>query len=198
MTISEDMALPPTMSKKEVSASEMVITSQLVPSVTTKKSLESLLFRKPSKTEFVRVNPDPKYKQNFAILEIKDDREVYLVAPSLIQSMQNLVKLVTVYTVVNDRGNVFLTGVSLPDSLGKRNRWHDSLEHCLFLAQTRWVRLEADMPSQGYQITESDIDRDPDFPTQYTLIQLMDIAFRGKKILSEDHDVLRRLRGELL
>src|SRR6516162_5223943 len=44
-----------------------------------KKLLRTVPIRKPSKQDFIRVHADPAFRENFAIIELKEDREVYLV-----------------------------------------------------------------------------------------------------------------------
>src|SRR5450759_5003783 len=53
-----------------------------------KKLLTTVPVRKPSRQDFVRVNPDPRYRLTpAAIIEVKDDREVYLVLPGMAQAL---------------------------------------------------------------------------------------------------------------
>ena len=44
-----------------------------------KKLLTTIPVRKPSPQDFVRVHPDPAYRENFPIIELKDEREEYIV-----------------------------------------------------------------------------------------------------------------------
>ena len=47
-----------------------------------KKLLTTVPVRKPNRQDFVRVHPDPAYRLTpAAIIEVKEDREVYLVTP---------------------------------------------------------------------------------------------------------------------
>ena len=47
-----------------------------------KKLLTTVPVRKPNRQDFVRVHPDPTYRLTpAAIIEVKEDREVYLVTP---------------------------------------------------------------------------------------------------------------------
>ena len=52
-----------------------------------KKLLTTVPVRKPSAQDFVRVRPEPEFRANFPIVEIKDEREEYIVtkdsSPSL-------------------------------------------------------------------------------------------------------------------
>src|SRR5262245_58476093 len=48
-----------------------------------KKLLKTIPVRKPGPQDFVRVHPNPEYRENFPIIELKDDREEYIVAGAL-------------------------------------------------------------------------------------------------------------------
>ena len=49
-----------------------------------KKLLTTVPVRKPGRQDFVRVHPDPKYRLTpAAIIEVKEDREVYLVTSEM-------------------------------------------------------------------------------------------------------------------
>jgi hypothetical protein len=53
-----------------------------------KKHLMTVPVRKPHRQDFVRVHPDPTYRLTpAAIIEIKEDREVYLVTPNMAQEL---------------------------------------------------------------------------------------------------------------
>src|SRR5262249_42225782 len=43
-----------------------------------KKLLTTVPARRPSPQDFVRVHPSPQYRENFAMIELKDDREDFL------------------------------------------------------------------------------------------------------------------------
>ena len=48
-----------------------------------KKALLAVPVRKPNKQEFVRVHPDEAYRLETAVLELKEERETYLVERAL-------------------------------------------------------------------------------------------------------------------
>ena len=52
--------------------------------IAVKKLISMIRVGKPQKQHFVRVNPDPGYRISpVAIIDLKDDRENYLVSPTL-------------------------------------------------------------------------------------------------------------------
>src|SRR5262245_11413837 len=48
-----------------------------------KKLVTTVPVRKPGPQDFVRCHASPEYRGNFLLLEIKDDREIYVVANPL-------------------------------------------------------------------------------------------------------------------
>lgn len=48
-----------------------------------KKLLTTVPVRKPNPQDFVRVHPGEDYRMEFAFIELKDDRELYLLSPEI-------------------------------------------------------------------------------------------------------------------
>src|SRR5438270_12559094 len=66
-----------------------------------KKLLTTVPVRKPNRQEFVRVHPDPKYRLTpAAIIEVKEDRDVYLVTPSMAQALPGEFSVVTLHLAI--------------------------------------------------------------------------------------------------
>ncbi len=58
--------------------------SQDFPSqVGVKKAILTVPVRKPDRQWFIRVHPDPDWRLETAVLELKDERETYLVEPEM-------------------------------------------------------------------------------------------------------------------
>src|SRR5215469_2863722 len=89
-----------------------------------RKLLTTVPVRKPNRQDFVRVHPDPSYRVATAIIELKEDREIYLVAPHLVQALQNEFTPAILFTAMNRQGVVFLWYAKLPGPDGKENEWH--------------------------------------------------------------------------
>ena len=87
-----------------------------------KKLLTTVPVRKPNKQDFVRVHPDKAFREAFAIIELKDDREAYLLLPEVARSLPNEFFMAMVFTAINRQGVVFLWPVKLPGPDGKTLR----------------------------------------------------------------------------
>src|SRR5215472_9678444 len=84
-----------------------------------KKLLTTVPVRKPNRQDFVRVHPDPEYRLTpAAIIEVKEDREVYLVTPNMAQGLPGEFSTVTLFTTINRQGTLHLWPVKLPAADG--------------------------------------------------------------------------------
>ena len=87
-----------------------------VESAGVRKLLTTVPVRKPNPQDFVRVHPDPEYRATLAIIELKEDREIYLVPPSIARELPGEFVMATIYAAINRQGVVFLWPVRLPAS----------------------------------------------------------------------------------
>ena len=65
-----------------------------------KKLLTTVPIRKPAAQDFVRVNPSPQYRETLALLELKEDREVYIVNLSAVPELQTECFIATLFTAL--------------------------------------------------------------------------------------------------
>jgi hypothetical protein len=92
-----------------------------------KKLLTTVPVRKPNRQDFVRANRDPNYRLTpAAIIELKEDRETYLVTPTIASELPGEFGVATLYTTINRQGVLHLWPVKLPGPDGKHNEWHRS------------------------------------------------------------------------
>ena len=66
-----------------------------------KRALITVPVRKPSAQDFFRVHPDEEWRLDTALIEIKADREVYLVDPEIWPLFPNECKPRTLYTTID-------------------------------------------------------------------------------------------------
>jgi hypothetical protein len=98
--------------------------------------------RKPGSQEFFRVHPDEPYRLDTGIIELRDGRETYLVAPGLYEELADEMRFVRLYTWTSRGGAVFLWAVPLPGPDVRRNGWHDSAHAAAELATKQWTRIK--------------------------------------------------------
>jgi hypothetical protein len=162
-----------------------------------KKLLTQVPVGKPSPRVFVRVHPDPDWHLATMILDLKEDREVYLVAPELYAELLDEIVPVMLYPTITRQGIISLWPCKLPGPDGKTNPWHRSALEAAEHATKRWIRVAAKMELGAYEISEAVGDLpDPEWP-DLSLQELLKIAFKDAYIDRIDHPVVQRLRGAI-
>ena len=167
-----------------------------VNTVGAEKLLVRLPVRKPTKQEFFRVRVDAEYRLPCAILEIKEEREFYLVTPEALPVLSEDVRHVELRLCLNRQGAPFMWPVPMPGPDGRTNSWHESAREAANRAEKSWIRMIAVMAEGGYSIyIATGTIPDPQWPEK-TFQELLQLAFKdGKLIDSEDHPVVQQLNG---
>ena len=161
-----------------------------------KKALLTVPVRKPDRQWFVRVHPSEEYRIQTAVLELKEERETYLVDPAIWSELPGDIVPVTLFTTINRQGVVFLWPIRLPGEDGRQSEWHRSAYEAAELAMQNWVKVQANMSLQAYEVSIATANiPEPEWPDK-TFQELLTVAFRDRFIDTSDHPVLRRLRGD--
>jgi len=167
-------------------------------SVGVKKHTTTVPTRKPNRQDFVRVDPRPEYRVGpVGVIELKEDREVYLVTPNMAHELVGECTPVTLFTTINRQGVLHLWPVKLPGPDGKHNEWHRSAAEAAELAMKRWIRLTANMSLGAYEVFEATGDLpEPEWP-DIPFPEILKIAFRDRIVDRADHPLVQRLRGQV-
>ena len=122
-----------------------------------KKVLMSVPVRKPDKSWFVRVHDQDDYRLLTAVIELKEDRETYLVAPDLWPALATEATFGprAFYTAINRQGVVLLWQIRLPGSDGKLDDWNKTALEAAKRATAGWVRVAANMALGAYDVFEA-------------------------------------------
>lgn len=160
------------------------------------KLLTTVPVRKPNRQDFVRVHPDPTNRLTpAAIIEVKEDREVYLVTPNMAPALEGEFSMVTLHLAINRQGVPFLWPVKLPHPDGRHNEWHRTAAIAAELAMKKWVRVTASMSLGAYEIVEAGgAMPEPVWPS-LQFGEILKIAFGAHVVDSIDHPLVKRLRG---
>ena len=162
-----------------------------------RKKIITVPVRKPDKQAFVRVHPEEPWRLKTAVIELKEERETYLVDPDLYPELSTEVVPQVLFTAMNRQGVVFLWPVRLPGEDGRSNPWNESALEAAELAMKRWVRVAANMSLGAYEVFEATAElSDPVWPDE-SFEHLVNVAFKDRFIRTLDHPVVRRLRGEV-
>jgi hypothetical protein len=197
-TFAYNSDVPPEAGPDPFDPASLRLSADLSGSLGVKRALFTIPVRKPAREWWIRVHPDVEYRLQTMVVELKEDREVYLVHQSLWPglAMESTFSPRMLFVAVNRQGTVFVWPVKLPDAGGMSNPWIQSALQAAELAMARWVRVQPDMHLGAYQVLYSEaLQQEPDWP-DLTLQQVLRLAFKDHFIDSADHPVLKRLRGE--
>jgi len=151
--------------------------------------------RKPKKSWFIRIHPDPNY-QVVLPLYIDDDSKrrennSYLFAPGLEipPDLESLVRDTLVAAAITNSGTHFLYMLAVSDST-----WYESGVEVLRRAREAWVRV---FPQDGCYVMRSPVATlgEPHFP-DVPFRDYLERAFSKRLIKSLDHPIVKKLRGE--
>lgn len=166
-----------------------------------RKALLTVPVRKPDKSWFVRVHPDPAYRLPTAVVELKEERgsETYLVHQSLWPDLagESTFSPRALFTAVNRQGVLFVWPIRLPGSDGRVDEWSRTALEAADMAAKGWIRVAANMGLGAYDVFHATGNLpDPEWP-DLPFQQLLRVAFRDRYIRDVNHPVLRKLRGEV-
>jgi hypothetical protein len=166
-----------------------------------KKLLSTVPVRKPHNQEWIRVHADEAYRGDFGTILLKEEREVYLVKPTLVEALRNELTTVTIYTVINKNGVLFLWPAKRAGSDGRRNSnaWYASAHEAAAAAMKRSTRVSSNLRLGAYEIAFSDNptpENDPVWP-DLSFSELLQIGFQkpGRYVDDFDHPVIKMLHG---
>jgi len=181
---------------------DLRVSQDHIEAVGLKKHYLSVPVRKPSKEWFVRVHPDPAYRFETAVIELKEEGEIYLVDKSLWPELlgEPTFHFKAFFTAISRPGNVpFLWPVRMPGEDGKIDSWNRSAtEIALSIATDEWTRCVSNRHLGAYEPHIASATKswgEPEWP-DLSFDEIMRLAFRNSFVDSVDHPVLRRLRGE--
>jgi hypothetical protein len=162
-----------------------------------KTILTSVPIRKPYAQEFIRVHPDPDYREGpVFFINLKQNSEFYLVNPELKHELRPREYWVGhVFLATNRLGKPFLWIVTAQSPTGRISDWYTSAIECAEQAMKQWIQVVADRDAGVYTVAlAEDQLEDPEWPEQ-TFRELFRIGFKRRTVNSLDHPVFKQLRG---
>jgi hypothetical protein len=171
------------------------ISPEMLETTSVKKLLTTVPVRKPIGQDFVRVRPEPQYRETLAFIELKDDRETYIVDLGAVPELQSECYFATLFTAISRTGVLFMWPVKIPAADGRTSEWNVSAAAAAQYAMKGWVRIKSSMSLGAYEIFEAAGSiPDPTWP-DLSFNEIYRIAFRDKIIRDLNHPVVKRLRG---
>jgi hypothetical protein len=161
-----------------------------------KKVISTIPVKKPGKQDWFRVRPGEGWRMPTAVFESEAERETFLVDRSLWSELSGEIHPALVVLCVNRASDVFCWKLKLPGPDGRPNVWIDSALRIAQAAETRWVRMVANMQAGFYEHFEPAAEMpDPEWP-DLTFKEILRIAFRDRFIDTLEHPIVRQLRGQ--
>ena len=161
--------------------------------------LTAVPVKKPGPQEFFRVHPDADFRLQTMVLELKEDREIYVLRKNLWRALEGEAGFGPrlLLLCVNRAGVVFIWPLRLPREDRRSDRWAQSALAAANEASTSWVRIRANMDLGAYEAVRALGELpEPTWPGR-TFEELFSEAFKEQFITSPEHPVLQRLRGEV-
>jgi hypothetical protein len=176
--------------------SKLVLTQSFAETVGAEEVISRIAIRKPNRQEWFRVHPDPEFRQNFGLIELKNDNEFYFVHPDLITTLGQFCYPATLYTYVDSTINPLprLWPVRLPGVDGGDNDYWASARGIADYAMENWTQMWADKPSGMYRYRGSGKlkDKKPDW-RGLTAGRVFELAIKPRFIAALDHPVASKL-----
>ncbi len=101
--------------------------------------------RKPDRQSFIQIHPDEEWRMSALILELKEDRDNYLVIPSLMESFPDEFVPKYLFTCQTRQGATFLWPIRMPGPDGRLDQWNESALHIVNQYAGRWIRVISNM-----------------------------------------------------
>jgi hypothetical protein len=177
------------------SLDELKLTQDFADEAGVKKLITTIPVRKPDRHWFFRINPDPNYQLTVATIELKVERETYIVLPTIAPELQGDIKTQKLFVGINRQKVLFVWPITLPGPDGKTNVWHQVALEAAQLATQEWIRLVANMDLGAYDILEAAANLgEPQWP-DLTMQDIVNTAFKNKVISDTNHPVIQQLLG---
>jgi hypothetical protein len=159
--------------------------------------LTSVSVRKPGAQEWFRVHPDPSWRLQTTILQIKEEGESYLISPSLRTDLWDEILPIVLFTAVSRQGEPFLWPVRLPKVDGRIDKFIETDLTAAKVAETQWVRRYWVPEIKSHKILAAkNLSDNPVWP-EVGFQELLKLAFRDRFIQDINHPVVKSLRGEM-
>ena len=160
-----------------------------------KKILTTIPVHKPRGEDFIRTWDCAEMCITAAMAEF--EREIYIVKPDMMNALGKDAKPRLLIPSITATANFFLwpLKVTLPGE--KNNPWNLTAHAAALTANKRWIRISSNQSAQSYDVFEAlgNIP-EPEWPS-ITLGKMLELAFKDRFIQSEDHPVVKKLKGIL-
>ncbi len=159
-----------------------------------KRTQATFPIQKPLKSKYVRVHPGKEYRLARVLTYTDEDTgEIYYVSPDLELpgSVESRTKLTDLYASQAHDGTNFIWYVHHSDT-----SWFRAAKRAVRAATDNWRRVVARKSANTYDLYDpEDTIPEPDWSTLPPFMEMVESGFEDRLIYSNDHPVLRKLRG---
>ena len=190
-----DQPLPTPGSPAPFNIEELRLSQDFHAEVDTRKILTVVPVGKPNPQAFFQTHPDETFRMATAVVELKEEREIYLIDRGLWTELPEEIVFKTIFTGITKQGDLFLWPIRLPNQGGHLDGWSKSAMSAAEIGMTQWIRLKSNQALGAYDVIAASAEfPNPVWP-DITFTQIMEIAFKDRFIRDYDHPVLKNLRG---
>lgn len=173
---------------------KLALPQNFVATAATQREQTVVLIAKPRKQAWVSVSPHHEHRVNVAVMELKEENEIYVVAPDMCDELIGEWRPKVLVPYQTRQGSVAYWPIQLPDEDGHHNSWHASSLDIADRYANRWIRVIANREIGGYDVIRP-VSEFPPPDWDMDMEKLLDRACHGRVIDSVDHRVVKQLRG---
>lgn len=151
--------------------------------------------RKPDRQSWFQIHPGEDWRMPVALIEMKEDRQHYLVSPNIYHELCGECVPKYLITCQTRQKVTFLWPVRMPAADGRMDQWNGSALQIVNEYAGRWIRVAANMGLGAYEVFTTAAPFDPPAWPPEGFSSILEKAFRGRIIDSVDHPIVKMLHG---
>ena len=156
--------------------------------------LATVPVRKPLGQEFFQVQSDPAWRLQVALLQIREEKEVFIIERNLWTQLWEEISPAVLFMAVSRDGAPFLWPVRLPKD-GRVDRFSEFDMKVVTAAQKNWIRRYWVPEINFFKAFKAEnLTMQPVWP-EIGFEEVVKMALKDRRIKSLDHPTIQRLRG---
>jgi hypothetical protein len=180
---------------EELNPSELLLRQDFTQMIGVKREVLTVPIKRPNRQEWFFIHPNPAWRAQVALLEDKQTRDVYIVAPCIQEELLGDWSGRLLVACQTRNSSPFLWMIRIPDDGGRLDSWNESAMQILEEHSGHWIRIAANRQIGAYDVFTPIGDLAlPEWTGAFD--ELLRKAFRGKVIDNSGHPFIRALRGE--
>lgn len=162
-----------------------------------KKQILVVPVRKPDRQTWFWIHPDEDWRMPFALIELKEERDTYLVSPEVYPELAGECLPKYLITCQTKTGMTFFWPIKMAGPDGRLDPWNQSALRIVTEYPARWIRVVANLSLGAYEVYIAEGEFPPPTWPAEGFQSLLKKAFKDKIIETLDHPIVRMLRGRV-